>query len=135
PEWQKQGAQRTAANTAAVASSLYMICSIMLQDRSVTRTTWVGTALNCTPPISRIARRAGFVALRQTLKQGGAGRIAAHTAPHPRGMHCNQQPRIGRMPLAFIAVSHVAAVPSALSLAHLATQAFTLRKPSARQAP
>jgi len=46
---------------------------------------------------------------------------------------CNQQPRIGRIPLALIAVSHVAAVPSALSLSHLATQAFTLRKPSARQ--
>jgi hypothetical protein len=44
-----------------------MICSIMLQDRSVTCTTWVGAALNCIPPISRIARRAGFVALRQTF--------------------------------------------------------------------
>src|SRR5215468_4586106 len=60
--------------------------------------------------------------------------IAAHTAPPiRRGMHCNQQPRIGRIPLALIAVSHAAAVPSALSLFHLATQAFTLRKPSARQ--
>src|SRR5215831_6221785 len=49
------------------------------------------------------------------------------------GMIGNQQPRIGRIPLALIAVSHAAAVPSALSLFHLATQAFTLRKPSARQ--
>jgi len=48
-------------------------------------------------------------------------------------MHSNQQPRIGRIPLALIAVSHVAAVPSVLSLSHLATQAFTLRKPIARQ--
>src|SRR5262245_60939334 len=57
----------------------------------------------------------------------------SHRAPIRRGMHCNQQPRTGRIPLALIAVSHVAAVPSALSLAHLATQAFTLPKPSARQ--
>ena len=38
----------------------------------------------------------------------------AHRAPIRRGMHCNQ-PRIGRIPLALIAVSHVRAVPSALS--------------------
>src|SRR6516165_9835098 len=59
--------------------------------------------------------------------------VAAHTVP-PSGTACTAINNL-RMPLAFIAVSHVAAVPSALSLAHLATQAFTLPKPSARQAP
>ena len=40
--------------------------------------------------------------------------VAAHTVRiHSHGMHCNQRPRIGRIPLALIAVSHVRAVPCA----------------------
>src|SRR5262249_9421402 len=82
---------------------------------------------------SRCPLEAAPYGLNRTAGAGMRGAQPNLAASACAGMQCNQQPRIGRIPLALIAVSHVAAVPSALRLSHLATQAFTLRKPSARQ--